>query len=242
MLLGKLDYYLSASVKDKVGDLLLAVNQSVKHALSWRFYFVLLFFSMFFTTIIFGFMGLADVFLSSGSSETIALKSAAPILLALVLKVIFWDYLMALKSAWLMKAYLSVEVVTKADKAQLVISIFTDLALTAFLTSIFINFGGLLQEHASDVASSEVVRPLSLKLSEFFDEIKFAIMKSVQNAHYFLNGSLAFYICFMLAWLGRDESGITESGRIRTSPFQTISLILTILIVVLLGAFYMADK
>lgn len=137
---------------------------------------------------------------SAGGSAIIGLKSSAPLLLAVILKILVFDYFLALKSFAVVRVLGGtrkkvVENGGKGTRAALVFGalfIAYDIYFTAVITASFLNWSEVFQ--SVHVGSNATNVPAAIKPAvDFFDSINFLAKESVQKSFYALNGTLLMY-------------------------------------------------
>ncbi|HLP08464.1 MAG TPA: hypothetical protein VK178_09875, partial [Opitutaceae bacterium] len=178
----------------------------------------------------------------------IVVKSSVPLLLAILLKIVLWDYALAIKSALFTASFrhslttLPPEKQPKGLRRPILIGlvILGDLFISGLLTGAFFYYAEHYQAlHIDPAVASSSAFPKSVRA--FFDEVSFAAKDALENSFYVLNGSLMFYLSFGAAWLIDRLKGKVDETQLQKNIFKVIAAFASLIILVSVISFKLAD-
>jgi hypothetical protein len=238
-----LDYVVRDKHKSRVFDKLISIARVGSQPLSLAFYGLVTLVSVFFTVVVLWLNAKFHPPTGGAESDLVGLKSAAPILLAVVIKILCGDYLLALKSSYILRE-ISGDWGTAKGKSTnrkwafiifsaLVISV--DLLLTCFLTEAFLNWGEFFQtKHLNNIDAG-----WATSIRNFFDSIDLVAKDAIQKSFYVLNGSLLMYLCALASLAATGTISHLNVKEMKKHIFKIIagSGILLVLVVALVRDF-----
>jgi len=199
------DFLLRDVHKAKVWAGIVSLARLGRHPVSIAFYGFVTLASTAMTIAILSISGIAAS-KSDGGPAIIGLKSSAPLLLAVILKILVFDYFLALKSFVVVRVLGGArkkvaENGGKGKKAALVFGalfVAYDIYFTALITAAFLNWSEAFQ--SVHVGSNTASVPAAIKPAvDFFDSINFMAKESVQKSFYALNGTLLMYSALLIS-------------------------------------------
>lgn len=237
------DYLLRDSHKSKVWDGIVSIAQLGKRPLSFAFYGLITVTSVAMTIAILSISGIASK--SESGSIIIGLKSSGPILLAVILKIVLFDYILALKSFSLVEFLISSgkDSNGKYGKSTITLGcliVVCDLFLTGFLTGFFMNFSEAFQtRHINNNTASipAVVQPAI----DFFDSISLMVKESIRKSFYALNGTLIMYVSLLISAITEGVVKYLNIEDIKKNIFKILAAVLVFAVLVVAVARHFSD-
>jgi len=232
------DYILKDNPKAMVFNGILSMSHLSARPLSLPFYLLILFSSSIFTLVIISINGAIES-IANENAPLIAFKSSGPLIIAVCLKVVFWDYAMALKSHFLSRlnfrgreeGYSQGNIGRSIQLFGNFIVLSIDLCFTAVLTSLFLSFWENYQS-ASFHEGTELAN-VAEPLMGFFDELNFLVKESMTKAFYVLNGSLVLYLSAGLSYAVRGTAKYLNVESMQNNVFKIISGISTFVVLII---------
>lgn len=203
LFIGIFDWLLREHHKAKLFNFFVRSAQLGSNPFSFGFYGFVVVCSVLFTFAILSING--SIGFLTGSAETSTWKeSSAPILIAVVFKVLVWDYLLALKSFAVGTALRSEITSNNGQRKPAIASVpgaifvLLDLLFTVMLTRAVLNSWEVFQNLHKDSVPEKISDALG-----FFDSVNFFAKDTIKNSFYILNGSLLMYITMLLSAAAR---------------------------------------
>src|SRR5260221_9243581 len=180
-----MDYVIRDGIKGRIRDQVIYLAQVGTRPRSLAFYGLVVLLSLLFSILIVSINGTLETIKEHENSMSPAIKSAGPLLIAVFLKILIWDYLMAYKSSLFWNSLRS----SGGKNWMAIIAnsfvVICDLYVTAVLTAGFLNLFDLTHMKDLNAATPSPIK----SLAEFFDSKNFAFEKSIQKSFYFFNDS-----------------------------------------------------
>lgn len=221
------DYLLRDSHKARVWDAIVSLAQLGRNPFSLAFYGFVTLSSVFMTVGILSVSGIAAA-KSDGGSVADALKSSGPLLLAVVLKIVLFDYVLAVKSYAIVGA-LSVGKQRLAENqgkgmSGLIVCgaalVAYDIYFTAAITALFLNWSEMFQtRHINDPLIAEAVKPAV----DFFDSMNFMAKETLSKSFYALNGALLMYASLLISAMTRGAITHLNVEDIKKNIFKVLA-------------------
>jgi hypothetical protein len=192
--------------------------------------------------------GVLNTLIEKSELLYLPLKSAGPLITALVLKVLLWDYFMAIKS------YAIIQLTRKEHARQLdtgktpgpvtfvlIIVGLSDVLLSTAITQSFMStFEMSSLEKMVGAENLQNATPKSF--SNFFDEISFSLKFSLERAFYILNGTFIYYLGALLSKVASTDYGIINWRSIENRPFTILYITLLAVSAVVLSSVFLAFR
>jgi len=231
-----LDYVLTEPQKTATWNKIVAIARIGERPVSLAFYGLTTFVSCTFTLLILSIGGFAQAQGADGSSVLILLKSSGPILVAVFLKIVLIDYILAIKTFYFVRSFerASAEVLANGkisrsmNTMSAVVLIVCDLMLTGIITAGFINWAELFQ-----ASQMKEVHTLTKPAAEFFDTLNFMAQETIQKSFYALNGSLQMYLALLVAATATGAIKHLNVSGITNNLFKLIAAFLGLFILVI---------
>lgn len=242
------DLLVPPHARAKLGTSLQRGLMQVRRPLTRAGYFFILFGSVFFTLLILIINGLwikwddSGHFLQSLKSDGFitAVRTSGPLVLALLFKLFIWDYVLAVKSAYVFDHalfYAAREVPGKGLALLLTLALF-DVWLSSAFTAAIVTRIELWQ--MGPLAQSASGWNWTKPLESFFNELNLFAKTSIQFAHYWLNGALLYYFCYLLSPLSGEAN--LDWITIQRTPFTVIAGLFVIFGTVILACIFVGAK
>lgn len=222
------DFLLHDRHKAKVFDFIVSLAQVGRHPVSLAFYGLTVLASLAFTFAIISINGALEA-IASDSRSTIGFRSSGPILLAVFLKIVIWDYLVGLKSFAVIRGlqviWMRIPQYMKLRRLRFGISasllVLVDLFITAVMTGAFLNWWEIFQ--SGQLAAGEQIHWAPKPVVSFFDELNFMVKESIEKSFYVLNGSLFMYAVLALAAMAEGVVTHLNVDSIKNHIFRIFS-------------------
>jgi len=221
-----LDQVVRDDYKTSTFNRLVSITRIWSRPRSVTFYCLVGIVSLFFTIIVLGLNARFHPPVGSTESDLIGLKSAGPILLAVGVKILFGDYLLALKSFVFLRLIADLWSVFRVAQAKArwsficasALLIVLDLLLTASLTEWFLNWGEIFQSrHVNGIQAA-----WTTVFRHFFDSVDLIIKDAIQKSFYVLNGSLVMYGCALVSLATSGVNKYIDARGMKHHIFKTI--------------------
>ena len=222
-----LDYALRDSHKSSVLEKLISIARVGSQPLSLAFYGLVTLVSVFFTIVVLTLNARFHPPIGWVESSFIGLTSTAPILLAVIAKILCGDYLLALKSSCLLRLIANTWQVlrtgTRLARWRFVFLcaalVLTDLFLTGFLTEKLLNWGEVFQsKHVNTINTT-----WANAIRDLVDSFDIVIKDAIQRAFYLLNGSLVMYACSLASTVAVSTAKHLNVEEMKKHIFKVIA-------------------
>lgn len=223
LFIGMFDWILRDHHKERLFNFFVRSAQLGSKPLSFGFYGFVVVCSAIFTFAILSINGSIGVLTKSAESATWK-ESSAPILIAVVFKVLVWDYFLALKS-FVVGTALRAEITTRKGTRKPAIAsipgaifVLLDIIVTVMLTRAVLNWWEVKQALHEDAVPQKIADALG-----FFDSVNFFAKDTIKNAFYILNGSLVMYLAMLLSAAARGTVAHLNVDDIRKNICKIIA-------------------
>jgi len=244
--LAVLDYILTAETKKRVCELISGLAKIGRRPLTKGFYVVSLVVSVVSTIIILVASGVFSTLVERGWEPLSVLKSSGPLVLAIILKILAWDYILALKSALFVQSFQRYVLETPEAKrpkgghyaAMFGLLIFWDIIFSAILTGGFLYYAEHFQSLHGDAVTASPIFPRSV--AAFFDEFSFVAKNAIEKSFYALNGSLLFFGTYGLAYVIDRFGGRIDSSQLQKNVFKIIAAFTSLIVLITVMSYNLA--
>lgn len=192
--------------------------------------------------------GVWNRLVEKGELLSLPLKSAGPLVVAIILKILIWDYFLALKSYVVMRS-VRAEHARALQSGKRVGSLAWVLFLigccdVAFSTGLTSAFVGAFEVSSLEkmIGAEKLQKHVPSVVRGFFDELSFSLKSSIERAFYILNGTFVFYFGATLSKLSKDEDGVVDWRSIEDKPFTIFSIVLLSITLVVLSSIALAYR
>lgn len=236
------DNLASSNCKKALLSLLIRKAGLLTKAASAPFYWFVLVTSIWLSLLIVTVNGMLRVPSGIGGSWFDAARSLGPLLLAVLVKVLVLDYILALKSASLARMFDTggswrVRVVVPG------VVVLLDLALSAVLVAAVINWTEVIQStYVQPALENRASLGIFRRVVEFFHTIIFIMKDSMSYAFYVLNGSLIYYMTLGFRALAMGAWKHFDAEAAAASVFKIVGTIFTFVVFIILGSFCVAGR
>jgi hypothetical protein len=175
-----------------------------------------------------------------------ALKATGPLIVAIAIKILVFDFILATKSAFLFvgaeDAVRNPPPGKKLTATQILIGrgslVSFDLVLSAIITGWFLVGAQHFQSlHAESIAKTPIL-PSSIK--EFFDEVHLALTDSIENSHFILNGSFLFYLLLGVSLLIEGSLHRIDVQQIQKNVFKLVGALFSMVVLITVVSYKLA--
>lgn len=219
------DFVLREHHKEKVFNAMLRIAEAGKKPLSAKCYVAVVSFSAVFTAAIIFLNGLVHYLTGESDSSTIGLKSIAPILIGIIFKIVIFDYLLVLKTHFLL--WLARQSYNRGGSPSIkltrcvdTIIFFCDFIFSALATGFVIKWWESRQLDLLDSSSKQISDIPGLS---FFDQLSFLVQDSSERAFYALNGTLIIYMLMIFSSISRGITSHLNTEEIKKNVFKIIA-------------------
>ncbi|HWV99165.1 MAG TPA: hypothetical protein VNZ64_05670 [Candidatus Acidoferrum sp.] len=245
---GTLDLVLKDPVKHRVADRLRHLSNVGSKPCTLAFYGLLVLASCCFTIMIISVNGGLHTIQEHHGSMRLALDSAGPLLLAVALKILTWDYLMALKSSTICEGLRRARRFNSAVGAWktllarpgMLAIIALDFYCTAVATAAFLNWSDLARV-SSRGAQANGAQTVYQALTSLFRAIDFLLNESMRQSFYILNGSLFFYMALAFSKLAHGAVPTIDVEQATRNIFKVIAAFISVILTIVLICYWIVS-
>ena len=239
-----LDYVVHDNRKQALARRLVQIFNAVLQPHKLTFYLFVLSASvllMGFTIII---NGSLHALIEGERSILLTLKSTGPILLAAILKLLIWDYMLAMKSHFLWTTTSKFPKGHERDLKMIffrLLMVLMDLCFSCVCTKALFDVMQQVQQHQLAPSLSHSTGVIKAAY-DFFDQLSLTIASSLQKALFILNGSVIYYLALLIVSIFRATEPSVDAGKIKENVFKILACICGVLITAMLVCYAVANK